>query len=479
MEQALAACQQVDNGRRVERQRLHRGAGWLAVAVGLAALVAIWNPAFLRHALPFLTAPISGANASNPYQLSVSPGDVEVEHGADQLISVALQGFSDPEVRLFSRVADRSPPQGAAWRAAPMTPGGEDGGFELFLFDLRQPLEYYVEADGLRSPSYRIEVIEYPVVQSIALTLRYPAYTGKAPQEIPDGGDIVALVGTEVELRVTPSRPAAAGELVLDDGRRLALEPQPDGRLIGNLVVSVDGGYRVELSAPREGSASELRPASPQYVIDALDDRAPTVTLTKPGRDSKVTRIEEPFFELRAEDDLGIGALELVLAVNGEQRPPLRLYSAQEPGDTQLTAGHTLFLEELDLHPGDLISYFARVRDSGGDQARQTETDIYFLEVRPFQRIFRAAEQQGGGGGQQGENDIGLASQQRELVVATFKAIRDRDSFTPAGGYRKPQPAGARPGAHPRPGRSGRPAAAQPRYSAARRSLPTDGHRTA
>ena len=44
---------------------------------------------------------------------------------------------------------------------------------------------------------------------------------------------------------------------------------------------------------------------------------------------------------------------------------------------------------------GDLISYYARARDNGGN-GQEAKTDIYFMSVRPFDQTYKQAEQAGG-----------------------------------------------------------------------------------
>src|SRR5262249_8236706 len=56
---------------------------------------------------------------------------------------------------------------------------------------------------------------------------------------------------------------------------------------------------------------------SNEYDITLLEDRPPTVTFEKPGRDTRATSIEEVFTQAKAEDDYGVLSLDLYFAVNG------------------------------------------------------------------------------------------------------------------------------------------------------------------
>ena len=72
------------------------------------------------------------------------------------------------------------------------------------LFDIAAPVDYYVEAEGVRSKRFTLTVVDVPYVERMEMEYRFPAYTGLEPQKIDDGGDIAALRGTEVRLTCVP-----------------------------------------------------------------------------------------------------------------------------------------------------------------------------------------------------------------------------------------------------------------------------------
>src|SRR5690606_37160360 len=220
--------------------------------------------------------------------------------------------------------------------------------------------------------------------------------------------------------------PVEAGRIILAHGDTVALAAAPDGRLEGAFTVTAPGFYRIELQSP-DGT---MRPASPEYTIDVLEDQPPIVVLRKPGRDTRASSVDEVFVEANAEDDYGIGTLELVFSVNGGEEQAVQLFRAGERRPS-VSAGHTFYLEELDLQPGDLVSYYARVRDNARPRPQDATSDIYFIEIRPFGRDYRQAEQMGGaGGGGDMVQPGALVQRQREIVAGTFNVQRDRAKYT-------------------------------------------------
>ncbi len=406
----------------LERNALRRATLILVLIAVAAGLLMAVGPDKLRHGARLLLVPASESITANPYSVAVAPGNVTVLQGADQRIEATVAGFDPESVVLVTR-GDT----GTEWIRTPMAATSTGGAYERFLFDLNTAQEYYVEAAELRSPVHRIDVVPRPQVSRIDFLYEYPSRTGRPPERIDNGTDIRAVEGSRVQLEVIPDRPVSGGLLLLDGETEVPLRWVGD-RLRGSLEIRRSGHYRVELPAGDLG----MVPATPEYLIVAHADALPVIRLSSPGRDTRVTRVEEMEIRVSAEDDVAVQALELVLSVNGgpEEVVPL---AAAGLGQVQVSGTHIMYLEQRPLVAGDLIAYYARARDTRGEGDRQAVTDMYFMDVRPFEQHFRAAGGAGGGGGGGGgQGQEALTAQQRALVVAMFKLGRDQASLDPA-----------------------------------------------
>jgi len=422
VENALQKARAVKNGARIERRGLYRTSGTLATVSFVAIAVMVLGPAPLRHGASALLNPTVDPGAVNPYSISVTPGDVVIARGSDQMVTADLQGFQSGDVQVYFREEGTS-----NFDAMSMLPG-EDVDFELLLFGLGENTEYFVESSGIRSVTYTIEVADLPYVDRLELEYRFPAYTGLSPRIVEDGGDIAALKGTRVIVRVLPTMLIPGGQILLD-GVPIELSDAGDGTWIASIRVEKAGFYEVELMR----SDGELVPASRKFAIDVLTDQPPSVSFSKPGRDTRASNIEEVFLEARADDDYGIDALTLVYSVNGDEEQSVSLFSGGGRPMPEVTAGHTLYLEDLGLEPGDLVSYYAVASDNRRARDRgEVTSDIYFIQIRPFRIDYRQGDQQGGGGGGGGgQPEQALSELQRQVVAATFNLNRDRDDYFP------------------------------------------------
>ena len=60
---------------------------------------------------------------------------------------------------------------------------GESGAYEGMLFDVSAPMDYYVEAEGVRSGTFSLKVVEMPYVQQLELEYHFPAVHRPAAAE--------------------------------------------------------------------------------------------------------------------------------------------------------------------------------------------------------------------------------------------------------------------------------------------------------
>jgi hypothetical protein len=421
---AVERCQATDLGRGLERQSLRTSLVALAVIILVAALVFGLGPAYLRQGAFAVLVPVTGAEAASPYRIDVKPGSVTIARGADVSITARVSGFTSTEVDLFTRATSTAP-----FERTPMVAPPDEGPFESTIFRVKESFEYFVQSAGVRSPVFSIEAAELPFVERMEMEFVYPAYTGLAPRMMDQGGDIAVLRGTTVRLRIHSTMPSKAGRVVRDEKDMVPLTVNADGTLSGSFQVKADGIYRIDLAGP----AGALVTASPQYTIDVLTDEAPAVVFSKPGRDLRATSLDEIFVEASAADDYGVRQLDLVYAVNGGPERQSRLMAAGQAPRPEVAAGHTFFLEEFGLQPGDVVSYYARATDNDDvSGAKSVTSDIFFLQIQPFRKDYRAAESQEGGPpagqqpGSQANDPSALSEQQRRIVSGTFNLARDR-----------------------------------------------------
>jgi hypothetical protein len=283
-------------------------------------------------------------------------------------------------------------------------------------------MEYFVESNTVRSDVFKLNVVDLPFVKQLDLSLNFPAFTNLPTKTVEDGGDIAALKGTVATITAKLSGKVRAARIVFPDGKKTEMQLQGSD-FTGQLTVAGDTSYYIELVSV-DGEAYR---GSNEYDVSVLSDQPPVISFDKPGRDKKATNLEEVFTQARAEDDFGIVSMDLHFTVNGGEEKTVNLQQLTRESARSLTGAYTFFLEEYNLKPGDFISYFAKARDA----SNESTSDIYFIEVKPFEMEFKQSQQGGGGQGQGGDQDQNaLSRRQKDLIAATHRLIREGDKYT-------------------------------------------------
>ena len=348
--------------------------------------------------------------------VDVLPGDVRVPAGQPLRIWARVQANGDDLSRLQPKLVVAS---GGEERAVDMVAGPD--GFEFAFESIDRTFQYKVTAASVTSAEYTVTALFPPRVKKISLHYQYPSFSGLAARSEEDGGDIYAPAGTRIRMEIEADKPLASGELALG-GRATPLEPRAAGNVVSaELVLSKDDSYRIRLT-DRDGLRSE---GDSEYFIRLMDDRPPDIRILRPSADQGITPLEEVAIDARAEDDYGVATLDLVFSVSGGKEIVVP-FTKVEGGPLQKTGQHLLAAEDLKVRPGDVITYYARARDVGrGKRPTETKTDMFFLEVHPFNAEYEQAQSQAGGGGAAGDPQLeSLIAAQKEIISATWNIER-------------------------------------------------------
>ncbi|HTG18062.1 MAG TPA: DUF4175 family protein, partial [Blastocatellia bacterium] len=408
-------CSTISLDEVIDRRRGYAyGVGAALIAVGMIAALFLGPKPLAKGIAELYSNP--DAVSANAMFISVNPGTARVPRGSDLQIKATLSGFNSELAQVFVRK------QGADnWLAQPMEPAKNDGEFQHVIFNIQDSVTYYIEAKDIRSAEFALEVADLAFVKQIDLLLNFPAYTRLPSKKIENGGEVAALKGTAVQVFAHLSGAVKSARIAINDGTKVEMSGAGENLFTGQFTVKQNGTYKIEITS----EDGERYNGSNEYDITVLEDGAPTVLIDKPGRDMKVSSVQEVFTQVRAEDDYGVSSIELFFSVNGGDEQRIQLQDLKSEAAHSLTGAHTFFLEEYGLKPGDFISYYAKARDNN----QEATSDIYFLEVRPFDRQFRQAQQQGSGEGDQDQN--ALTRRQREIIAATFRVQREQAKYSP------------------------------------------------
>jgi hypothetical protein len=408
-----AACSRLrtlDLSQVVDR-REQRLARWRTAASATALILAV-----------VLSAPFVERTAQVAYlrlfpgsiTVTVTPGNVRVPIGRPVTIAASVAGHRGNLSRVVPVVTLEA---GGQRTSVPMERTA--AGYVLRIASVDRSFQYKVAAGPAASQAYSVTALHAPRVQRIELHYDYPPFTGLKPREEHDGGDVYGPAGTRVRLIVHTDKPVNSGKLTFGDGKGdLALARSGDRALESTLTVREEAAYRVGL-VDGDGLTSE----GIEYFVRVMDDRPPEVHILRPNGDEQITPLQEVPIEARADDDFGIASFDMVYSVGGgaETAVPFTTLSGT---DIARIGARMLAVEDLRVKPGDVIAYYARARDvARAKRSTLARSEIFFLEVKPFNEEYVMAQSQAGAGAGGTQLDSLIAAQ-KEIISATWNLER-------------------------------------------------------
>ena len=144
---------------------------WVAYSLFVLAVLFVMS---YRSQLDTLASRMVFLLDSTEYQpdISITPGDVQIEKGESQEIMVTLKRQSSNEVILHYKAGSD------IWRKESMMQGLDQQEFMYQFSSIQEPITYYIEFRESVSPEYDISIYEFPRVSRIDLEYAYPSYTG-------------------------------------------------------------------------------------------------------------------------------------------------------------------------------------------------------------------------------------------------------------------------------------------------------------
>ena len=377
------------------------------------------------------------ADDTAPFIIEVTPGDIDIERGTRLIVEAHFPERVPKAASLVIQplLAD-SDSEPAPPLRIPMKLSLGDPVFAGIYSQVDADADYHVEIEGseTRSDTFRIAVYEHPQLTSANATVTPPEYTGKEPRTIKDTRRVSATEGSDIALDFTLNKPITRAQLIPVKGDA---EPIPvafatdSNQATLELAPTESGKFRLEL-VDADGRANKKPPV---FSITILENLPPSIELVFPGKDRRVTALEEVDVKAKLWDDFGIRQIGATYSI-GETEKNIILDPLPEPTEDKngkplkkkrkpkIQVSTRIDLEALEAQPEQVLSYHFWAEDVGPDgEVRRIFSDMFFADIRHFEETF---EQMPGGKVPPGEGEPvqKLPMLQREIMSATWNQSR-------------------------------------------------------
>jgi len=371
--QTLTAVETLAVEQSVTPHRASRTAVLAALMFLLAWLPWIFAPQSYQLLLGRLFVPWGNHASVGQIYFEVESGDRVVARGADVRIAAAARlrvaSAKIPDDVRLNWTADS-----AVADSRTMAFDRESQSFVTTIPHVFESFAFHIASDSSRSRSFRVEVVDAPQITRCTLDIEPPAYMG-LPAVRNDGGAgrIEVFEHSRVTCRLEFNKRVERVEWLWDAPQQTALSAVADSdttRMLTATLAQDRMSAELEFDA-RRGGRFEWRvtdgfglnnPQEPEREIDLKRDQPPVLQLAGKSATRTVAPSDVVPVQVTAADDVGLGALELHIAVDEKQRPVIAV-DPQLLGVRRLDHKFQMDLSEMGLPAGSIVVYRVRAAD--------------------------------------------------------------------------------------------------------------------
>ncbi len=405
MEEAARKLLLADIGRLVRLGRVRsQAAACLAVLLLVGLNAAIFQDYFARQSrrvlAPWIAPEGTGLDGSGGRQRARREGFLTDDLKAPLQFRVSPQNVEAPEGGRIEVTAElsRSPlgapvllcyrSQGGAFQQLPMRDVQRVYEYARALEDITQPIEYYVAVGADTSDHYFISVQRRLRVERFELTYTYPDYLKRPPRKIESqAGDVSAVEGSQVAVRLKTNHAPSAGSLRLTAGGTVPMAVGPEGAT-GVIRITANDTYHYLL---RDEKGKELR-SDTMFFIEAVPDNPPRLEVVGPNIDLTVHPVSEVTVTVKVTEDQALADVRLhyeVLRDAGDGKTKTQAYVKSlmpKHWTDAVSEAQAVCVLELEgfqpcLRDGDSILYHVEAEDRKGQKA---VSDMFSVTVVDF-----------------------------------------------------------------------------------------------
>jgi hypothetical protein len=388
MRETEQMAEKIDFHRIVPMNRLGQFAG--AALVMLMVAAALFTIGGATSSILVGRALLGSTRLPTRTQVTSVSGSFVVARGDDATLSARVEGYRPTSARA-EIVYDAGQRQTLTLTPSPDDPSLYTGTLAAVQDSFAYTLRAY---DGRTHEADHVRASIRPAVAQLECSVVYPKYTGLGVVKKPTS-ELSVLAGSLLRLGITANKPVASGTGVSARGNYLQVftTEKTGGTVRLPLAVVRSSGNRsltaeVPLPATTVGFSIHLvdedgleSKDGAVYRVEMLADRPPTVRILVPDRkEVLVTRRSDLDLEYRAEDDYGLGAVNLCYKIDDGDEQIIKL-PLETPRSTALRARYTWSIAKIpfpaDKTPeGSMIEYWieaADLNDATGPLKGQSE----------------------------------------------------------------------------------------------------------
>ena len=293
---------------------------------------------------------------SAPFQMQIANNTLEVLKNKDFKLEVLINGDQLPEKVYLESKGNKI--------ALSKT---DKRNYSYTFKNVQNKEEFKLYASGFYSEKHELSVIPNPILTSFSVKINYPKYIGKPSETLNNTGDLLLPEGTELKWNINTEDADYLDFLIADSAYRLN-SSNGQVNFTKKMNNSTPYGFVPSNKLVPQGD-------SVMYSLQVIRDKFPRIDVVE-KRDS--TNEKRIYFRGDIGDDYGFSNLVFkykITTVIDSLPGRNEQIVVSVPFNANLTADeffHFWNMEDLNVLPGDEISYYFEVWDNDGVNGRKS-----------------------------------------------------------------------------------------------------------
>jgi len=241
------------------------------------------------------------------------------------------------------------------------------GKFQYNFTNVKKPIKFYFEANGVISPEFSLNLIATPVITNLQMVLNYPSYTGKSNQVIKNTGNAIVPQGTTISWQVETHQTDSVS-FIYNKNTTANFKQTTKNFFSFSKLLNATINYRITTSNKQLKNHEALN-----FEIGVISDEFPKIVV-KSDIDS-ITRGPVQFIG-QLSDDYGVHKLQLVYY---DKTNPTSLKTHKiEVAKSSFTDFYYVFPEGITIEEGLNYEMYFEVFDNDQVQgSKKTKSKIF------------------------------------------------------------------------------------------------------
>lgn len=244
------------------------------------------------------------------------------------------------------------------------------GNFEYNFTGINKSINFYLEANGVISKTYKITVIPTPVITSLKMVLNYPNYTGKSNKIIQNTGNTIVPEGTNITWQVETHQTDTI-ILSINNEKSINFKHNTNDYFSYSKQLLESINYKISSSNKQLVNYESLN-----FTVQVIPDEYPTINVESDIDSISFGPVQ---FVGQLGDDYGLQKLQLIY-YNKSNPKQLKKHQIPIPKST-FTDFYYVFPEGISIEKGIEYEFYFEVYDNdavnGSKKTKSKKFDYY------------------------------------------------------------------------------------------------------